>query len=449
MKNKLKVFSDGNKSHKIYHHRHYSGKSGNIFSIIEKPNRLCFQFFKYGKIHTYEDDLLESKITGTKFTGTKLTSGCLSRKNGKYYQYSIKRDIEGLKIRGKINLICVKFKLDKNTKIKRFNKVVDNFVGKKLPYTTIPQTKLMLVTYPMLLQFFQDSDKKKQITVISTVNSFNSAGLRASNLKECLHILFGYSNRNLIKEVAQTIKETGSLDILTIGSFYRRTVSVDYYYQFCKFLRDNLTILPRHSNNYFKFNNNYQARPYYQKFIRLIPIQKFMRFYLESLSNPWRLNDTIANWVINPNIENTVSTTKPTFKAFNISEFSTMEALHDHICETNRRRNQTSIIIEPEKEYTLDKNIEKLKDIDGAIVGDMELVVPKTNTELATWSDLMSNCIGRGSYGPSAKDGRILLLGIKRQDKMVYNISLRNGMIDQFLAKFNAQADKVDRELVE
>lgn len=80
-------------------------------------------------------------------------------------------------------------------------------------------------------------------------------------------------------------------------------------------------------------------------------------------------------------------------------------------------------------------------DLDG-----LTLVIPQTNEELEEWSYLLSNCI-RG-YAQSAKKGETLLLGVKKDNKLVYALEIVSRTLRQFSSKHNGSVPRGDKEKV-
>lgn len=77
--------------------------------------------------------------------------------------------------------------------------------------------------------------------------------------------------------------------------------------------------------------------------------------------------------------------------------------------------------------------------IDGAIVQDWQIVVPKTNHELIEWGNQMHNCIA--SYA-SLDMGNTVLLGLRnrKEDRLEYCLEVSSRRLRQFKAKYNADA---------
>ena len=112
---------------------------------------------------------------------------------------------------------------------------------------------------------------------------------------------------------------------------------------------------------------------------------------------------------------------------------TSLKHIHDFLSVTQRKMAQSDFKLKPSK---------KALEIDGHIVNDMEIVVPKTNYELIEWGTHMSNCIA--SYA-----GRnATLFGIKRNGVLQYCIEINQGAIWQFKAKYNKEAPKEDYTVI-
>lgn len=103
------------------------------------------------------------------------------------------------------------------------------------------------------------------------------------------------------------------------------------------------------------------------------------------------------------------------------------------------RRNGDLIFLNLEKSFP---EINNLKSVNG-----FDWVIPQTNIDLAEWSNQMKNCIS--GYAQQAKKAEVLLLGVKKDNKLLYNIEITKlGKIRQFMAKSNSKPDpKVEKEL--
>lgn len=102
------------------------------------------------------------------------------------------------------------------------------------------------------------------------------------------------------------------------------------------------------------------------------------------------------------------------------------------------RRNGTFFFLNLETKFP---NIKNLTSVD-----DYVWVIPQTNIDLADWSNKMKNCIS--GYAQRAKKGEVLLLGVQKDEKLLYNIEIKSGKVIQFMAKSNSRPDpKVEKKL--
>lgn len=101
----------------------------------------------------------------------------------------------------------------------------------------------------------------------------------------------------------------------------------------------------------------------------------------------------------------------------------------------------------PEYELKMESTFPKVAPIKDAKVDDLQVVLPKTNYDLADWSRKMSNCIH--GYGKRVLDGETMVLAIcDAKGKMVYNIQITNGKVVQFRSKNNGQPDQKEYEKI-
>lgn len=87
----------------------------------------------------------------------------------------------------------------------------------------------------------------------------------------------------------------------------------------------------------------------------------------------------------------------------------------------------------------------------GSQMGDFTIKVCKDSHELIEWSTYMGNCVS--SYQDRILDGKIVMCGLFKEDKLVYNLSLRKigkkFSIDQLNNRYNRGYDESDFALVE
>jgi hypothetical protein len=79
----------------------------------------------------------------------------------------------------------------------------------------------------------------------------------------------------------------------------------------------------------------------------------------------------------------------------------------------------------------------RARDLDGAVVGDLELVLPRTAAELHTWGRLLDNCLG--DFAAAVTEGRSTIVGVRERGRLVAALELRpdRRSVVQFLARRN------------
>lgn len=103
--------------------------------------------------------------------------------------------------------------------------------------------------------------------------------------------------------------------------------------------------------------------------------------------------------------------------------------LHDEISNQYRKlKNQ-------DYEFKL---TDKLKKIDNHKIENEVIVVPKTRHELIDWGQKMNNCIA--GYHQEFNQGRTVLLAVKENNELKYNIEIQNRNIRQFMLNRNVRA---------
>ena len=89
----------------------------------------------------------------------------------------------------------------------------------------------------------------------------------------------------------------------------------------------------------------------------------------------------------------------------------------------------------------------ELAKIDFKINEDFHIKLPQTSIELQAWGNQMGNCIG--SYKDSALNSKtMLLLGIYKNDKLLYNLEIKGKKLIQFERRNKTSVDPVEKKLI-
>ncbi len=119
------------------------------------------------------------------------------------------------------------------------------------------------------------------------------------------------------------------------------------------------------------------------------------------------------------------------------AKIKNLDRLHDDIMRQTRRLKQA--------DYKFPELNKELAAIDSQSIGSLEVVLPKTHYELIEWSEIMNNCIN--SYASAVKKGDLIVLGVLKNNKMKYNISIGPTFdIQQFYGHSNSGPDKKDKK---
>lgn len=102
----------------------------------------------------------------------------------------------------------------------------------------------------------------------------------------------------------------------------------------------------------------------------------------------------------------------------------------------------------PEIELEIEKFFPVASKLDNVVIDNFKIVLPRTNYDLAEWSEIMSNCI-RG-YAQKVKSGQSLVMAVvdSSSNRMIYNIEISNRRIVQFSAKGNSAPNSNDENLI-
>ena len=175
------------------------------------------------------------------------------------------------------------------------------------------------------------------------------------------------------------------------------------------------------------YNNPTDYLSYYKEFVTYIGEDRAINLILKGFQQ-WELRDFLSQWY-------------PHRARISIadSDLNTIRKLHDYISREFRKIK--------DKNFNLLENWDEgsFQDIDNLKVGDLTIVVPKTRDELVDWGGIMCNCVA--SYSLPMYNGGCLILGVKRNDELIYNLEIapHGKKLIQFFGKRNSSPDPKDR----
>ena len=89
----------------------------------------------------------------------------------------------------------------------------------------------------------------------------------------------------------------------------------------------------------------------------------------------------------------------------------------------------------------------RLRSIEGAAVGELRIVLPRTAAELNAWAARLGNCLG--SFAAAVSAGACFVIGIEHLGRLTYCVELSpNGRVRQFLGARNHPPNREHAEAV-
>jgi hypothetical protein len=336
----------------------------------------------------------------------------ISNRRGKLNVYRIRSDRTGSSIRNVNNslftesLAMGKWYETKAVKV-RIGKVFKNFFEhNKLPYDKKQpwQNNVFNTMYPAL------KDAKCQF--VPHLSGVYSRYFRNPSIKYVIKQCFGNSGKVITQKVSDYYEKEKQFDILKLGVLLKGLLSFD---EIIKVI-DSAPIKPYTGPIWVKDFRSLM-RNYSSKRILSIVMRGDTGYIVSDTIGMWRQHKTRL-----------ILPEKP--KSFS--------ELHDNFSQQIYKLKSVDFDLYIREDY---------KRIDGTVIEDMTIVVPKTAHQLIDWGRTLSNCMG--SYSERVNEKRVCLLGILKGGELTYAISIENKCITQFKAKFNDEALDEDKVKVE
>lgn len=128
------------------------------------------------------------------------------------------------------------------------------------------------------------------------------------------------------------------------------------------------------------------------------------------------------------------------FNRYFIKQTCNVQSLHDEIVRLSHVGEQTTL------------NNDKYKYTNSEVLMQMEILdfsfrLPINAIELYNWGELLSNCLG--SYDDWIRDKESLIIGVFRDDKLLYAIEIIENCIEQASGEYNESIDELDMHKIE
>jgi len=292
---------------------------------------------------------------------------------------------------------------------------------------TIHKSKSMIKKLKMILIFFLKVNKIKHQgnSVKEVLKTACYPGLMCFPKNAIGPLSFLYRNpeftfHDIYKKI---FKHKSKLIIKNLVKYTPYQVMIAYILR-TRFNRGELEQLLNVTSDYQTVKYNYNRSmgemsniKIYKEFFKLFTNQQLLKLFSKEF-NTYHIVDTIVPWMERKD------------KIILKSKYKNWREVHDDVNKQYRRlRNENyNFNIKP-----------KLSKIHGVKIDKETIVVPQNRHELIDWGTLMNNCIA--SYHSQFHQGYTTILGIKEDDKIKYNIEIRNGHIVQFVLNRNQRAD--------
>jgi hypothetical protein len=313
----------------------------------------------------------------------------------------------------------------KKTHEKRVERIFRNFFKQhKLPFGPVRFSKkvskdswdthfwvdiernIKLAMYPLL------GDLKKDYGIERfELNGLFTKYLRQNSIKVLIRGCFGNHGKVLTKAVIEQLKDGSG--VLTTGLLFKGILPVDYIQK----------IVQGRDHHGFIIKTNIETlRKFFKEFDQ--------RRVLKWVENRKRWDSTL--------IDTARMYLEYKDSIQNIPVDGTIEEIHNYISKEQRKVKTPNFIFE----YS-DKQLK----MDGLIIDDLRIELPKDSYTLIDYGQKMSNCIGSYAHYVAGKQG--VLLGIYKDNVLTYNVEIqKSGHVNQFYTARNQSAPKEDVDKV-
>lgn len=400
----------------------YSVKSGKVYYFADFGNKCSFYTLNY----SFNDNKPSStEINRIWFIIKNGRLVILKKDFRKPYFLNISNCSYYLKFNSDIKILERRFKKLFFKWIKRNNIKIRNKY-KKLNFFEL----LFSLCYPGLNYLI---DSKFNLSIGSHISSFITRDLiKAKGLNHLLKLTFGTSGKQ-IKSILESTN--ANLDILVLGRVLKGLIPIDYFY---KIFKSRKVKTAEHKNKIF-FSDTFL---YY--LLKDTKGSRSLRFFLKQYHK-----DTILKWFINLSDADFTFLRDAAVQYFEYRDKITLPnstniiEIHDYISREVRRIG--NIVRDEKLKKQFEKRLEQNKKIHNYSFGEYTIKVPETPADLRQWGEINSNCIY--GYAKSYANG-ILLLGVYKNNNLLYNIEIIDNNIRQFSGKHNRNPLPEDAEVI-
>lgn len=315
--------------------------------------------------------------------------------------------------------------LTKNSQVKRLGRVINIFFKEQGIKNRIQMAELSLENFNYrLLKVIYPSVSLFNFS-LTKIDSAYSRFLRKNiTIKQLIKHCFGFDSKKIVKLACSKIEETKSLDILVkIGILCKGLIPIDNYYPIIEKMNGAAYT---GTSGHLGFNMN--SFILIRKFLKDIKPRRRFKLILDEKGEA--ANNALDTAKMYAELKSNIGLT------IDIPKGGWLE-LHNYFAREQRK------IENPNKEI---KYSDKFNEIDGLIIDELRIELPRDSYRLIDMGKEMNNCIA--SYGREAISGNAQLLAIYKENKLIYNVEIRNKKLMQFKGKFNAAADQKDQEKV-
>jgi len=251
------------------------------------------------------------------------------------------------------------------------------------------------------------------------INYFETRGYMrhfSKPFKQSIKAITGFNSKGILKLVTEKAKEKYSGPLcssLFVLNVLKKYITVDEAQEILK-TRDKpttyLTAIDKKSFN--RFINHYTYKP------------KTIKKWVLEENNNYLIRDAISHY-------DQIIKNAPNYKLIDSND---IKEIHDILVKDWRKIQHADKPIKNEQRL-VDSNI------DGTVVDDVIIIIPKTTHQLIEWGTKMNNCIG--GYAYHIERGYSRILGVTDLDgNILYGIDIEpvSGRLNQFRGKHNIEA---------
>ncbi len=235
-------------------------------------------------------------------------------------------------------------------------------------------------------------------------------------IKDVIQHCFGFSSKKIVSLVCGKIKDSG-LNVLNKGPVFRGLLPLDVFYPIIE------------AGNAFKIERGMKKMQAMRNFFKVLELKKRISLIKEMLS--------LGQFYIYDDVFRLYNRIKENSGGENINISGSWKEIHDFLMKREREIQFANKEIKYPKEFEC---------IDGMVLGDLRLELPRMSWDLNTYTEKLGHCIS--SYADMAVKSVYKLFAVYKNDELLYNGDIRMDYLNQLRAASTRRQKTSTRNLL-